>query len=919
MNLAVRSLGSALLALGALATGGAAEETTAELEWRSTERRQYASRRLSLAPQPPPGVKAPPGATHYLRQPLAARHLLLGTDLTRLWVDRDFDGDLGDEEPIPLHRQRYLATGTVTLLGVDLHFHTYVRDRRPHLYLTVVAHRAGTVVLAGRVRPLALYDRDGDLRFDGPDDRFLLDLDGDGRLDRRDDSAERIVPGEPFRLRDHGYVAELVGPSAPRVLFRRVAEAPRPPPRDWTRLPTPPAGVAAHPPEVALATLKARHKSARSAGKKTPAASTRRQADALRAIGNVGSREAFDYLHRVYTSTADVRLKAVAVRAMGYRDHVEQAARVIKIARHAKAADVRIAAMESLHRMGAPERAAPYAEILRRTADERECAAAARHLAWTQTEEGGRVLDEAVFKLPKLKHRYHAYFAATRYRTRAPPRALVVGAARALDPRLRNLALRDARRLGLPETRLLALECARAPQTDPELQLAVTEILAARADPEAVGALLPLADGAPPTLRGRLIDLLRPVRDEAAVEALLAGLRWRSPEVRALVAEVVWTMPQRQVVDAVTARLADERQEPALTALIRAAGHLRAAGAVAAIAEAARRDPENAPLQATALRALGRIGLSHGVVLAFFAERAHSARWEERVVVLDAAAESGDPGAVDVILPHLGDDVWQVRLAAVQGLGRLRVKRSIPPLIARLAEEEMARIKRALGDALYKLTGKSFFDLADIWARWWREHGEEFTVPPEAPAGGVPHGGRRTFATFYGVPVESDRVIFVIDQSGSMGQGQRGREGKTELEKAVDETLQVAAKLPPGARINVILFESVVTRWKKGLVKLTRFARGGLKAYLRRKRAHGATNLYDALEMALLSEGVDTIYLLSDGHPNEGRFVRHEEIVRAVRRLNQTRRITLHCVALGYDSGLLRQLAASSGGTYLQR
>ena len=38
-----------------------------------------------------------------------------------------------------------------------------------------------------------------------------------------------------------------------------------------------------------------------------------------------------------------------------------------------------------------------------------------------------------------------------------------------------------------------------------------------------------------------------------------------------------------------------------------------------------------------------------------------------------------------------------------------------------------------------------------------------------------------------------------------------------------------------------------------------------------------------------------------------------------VRRENETRRIAIHCVAIGMESELLRKLAAENGGRYVRR
>ena len=40
---------------------------------------------------------------------------------------------------------------------------------------------------------------------------------------------------------------------------------------------------------------------------------------------------------------------------------------------------------------------------------------------------------------------------------------------------------------------------------------------------------------------------------------------------------------------------------------------------------------------------------------------------------------------------------------------------------------------------------------------------------------------------------------------------------------------------------------------------------------------------------------------------------------RLVSRRNQTRRIAIHCISIGTDSDLLKQLAAANGGKYVRR
>jgi hypothetical protein len=132
---------------------------------------------------------------------------------------------------------------------------------------------------------------------------------------------------------------------------------------------------------------------------------------------------------------------------------------------------------------------------------------------------------------------------------------------------------------------------------------------------------------------------------------------------------------------------------------------------------------------------------------------------------------------------------------------------------------------------------------------------------------------------------------------------------RNQLERAVDETLQVVKRLRKGARINVILFDSNARPWKRRLVKVTRRSIADLIRFLEAQRPSGGTNIYDPLETAVLTRGVEAVYLLSDGMPGSGKFVRDEDI----------RRVEIHCVALGYATPLLRKLADGNHGTFVSK
>ena len=65
-----------------------------------------------------------------------------------------------------------------------------------------------------------------------------------------------------------------------------------------------------------------------------------------------------------------------------------------------------------------------------------------------------------------------------------------------------------------------------------------------------------------------------------------------------------------------------------------------------------------------------------------------------------------------------------------------------------------------------------------------------------------------------------------------------------------------------------------------------------------------------------MDKRVDTIYLLTDGLPTRGRLTAPEAILKEIKLLNRTRGVTIHTIAFGAESNLLRQLAEQNGGQY---
>jgi len=119
--------------------------------------------------------------------------------------------------------------------------------------------------------------------------------------------------------------------------------------------------------------------------------------------------------------------------------------------------------------------------------------------------------------------------------------------------------------------------------------------------------------------------------------------------------------------------------------------------------------------------------------------------------------------------------------------------------------------------------------------------------------------------------VNSSRVIFLIDTSGSMSTQFQTNCGQyfNRLEFIVHDLHKILHhRVQPGFKFNIIHFNTHVHRWKHSLTSAISHHLKEAKHYLDHLEPDEQTNTYDALKQALTDEEADTIYLLSDGEPS---------------------------------------------------
>jgi HEAT repeat protein len=895
----------------------------AELEWEAgLIAWPQGHRAVPLSKERPERLQVPPG----LREPRFAqlgrgvlRGLTVVLDLTpgteRIWVDTDRDGDLAEHRavrwtlatPWRAYESVELALGKAPEpVSVDLEFRFQRSEGGERLTVRSLAHRRGRVVLAGRVRQLAVVDANANLRFDDEGEDYLyLDVDGDGALREGRGSYEAFPVGTPIRLGADGWVAAIPDEVATTVEFLRMSSPPAARPRRWVPEPEGETELGATPPAESFAALKARYE--RELLRAPDAA-----AGTLALIGSTGTEEAFEFLLKVIESEGPVDVRAAAVEALGQRRFVVDAGPVLAAIAPDGDSDFGAAAVRALHRMRHPQRERIYRDVLESGSRAARCEVGA-HIGYVRTASARELVLYLLAKDPDEAVRRKAYVGA-RATALGPPRTAMLEMLRGEDDEVAALALRDLHAVGDRSIRPLALEAIESVREAPgkrrRLGLAAVDILASIVDRQIVEALRPLAKEE--VLGDRIAQHLGDVRSQYEVDMLLSYLQSRVPAERAFGARVLGHVRQPRVTDRLLDVVGQETENEPLEAMLVAIGEHGSKRATDALLKLARdADPDVRP---SVMRALASVGMDTPAVRRHFLRLLEARSWEERVLALEACTAAGDPSYAPAAVKSLTHPRWQVRLAAAQALDTLGVPESVDELITALEKEEHQRNREALRKALQHITGVNYYDDAGLWRKWYETVGKAAPSGPGRKAPG--YAGKTTEAPpgkFYGILVRSHHVAFVLDRSGSMDWPDPTDEGgpdgmsRSKMEVAVEQLLGAVARIPDSGKVNVVLFGNSVSSWGSRLRKLSHGNRRALATFLRAQDPNGATNLYDALERAMDDPEADTVYLLSDGAANVGKHTEPSRIARDI-----------HCVAARRHSSLLMRLARENGGDYVR-
>lgn len=337
----------------------------------------------------------------------------------------------------------------------------------------------------------------------------------------------------------------------------------------------------------------------------------------------------------------------------------------------------------------------------------------------------------------------------------------------------------------------------------------------------------------------------------------------------------------------------------------------------------------------------------------------NDARWTVRVAAINSLTERKAPEASEAVRRALSSKEWPVVISALDYIEAMADKTAIPDLIEALRGAQ-GRVQHEINAVLVKLTGEDKHGNYELWKEWWGKNEQAFVKGEYKPEGKPEIKGGKGSTGYYGIPIESKRIIFVCDKSGSMEEPSDWKPGEGEIQTgskkdgdsdkpegtqkwhiAKFELRRAIRGLTEDTLFTIIVYAEEVDQWQPTLVPATPKNKKEALKWVDAIKIGGGTNLFDAIERAFQTlgpakdpeknTGADTIYVMSDGRPNKGQISDTNAICAKVKEMNATRKIKIHAIALGkadlqktedgkgVDPDFMKKLAEENDGTFVWR
>lgn len=291
----------------------------------------------------------------------------------------------------------------------------------------------------------------------------------------------------------------------------------------------------------------------------------------------------------------------------------------------------------------------------------------------------------------------------------------------------------------------------------------------------------------------------------------------------------------------------------------------------------------------------------------------------ERLVAVELLRSEDPPQRFALLFAALGDTDPRVNRKALDCLEQIRLPQSLETMIRRLPDADVGESVR-IADALRRLTGLSFGTNSTAWQKWWKKEGENFVVPPTDSAASSATGKEKpehqSTASFYGLPIHAQHLVFAVDASDSMKQPAGGTKNSTRMDVAKRELHKAIEGFPKSSSFDIVHFGKSAWSWKGELVTATSKTKKQALDHVEDLPLSWGTEVYVAMREAFRDPRADTILLLTDGDPQLSLLQDRKAMHRLIMQWNRTRHTTIDCITIGTDRAWLRKLAVATGGRY---
>lgn len=439
-----------------------------------------------------------------------------------------------------------------------------------------------------------------------------------------------------------------------------------------------------------------------------------------------------------------------------------------------------------------------------------------------------------------------------------------------------------------------------------------------------------------PHTRDIVWDVLPQFKNPEARKRVERELRQnkKNADVRQWCAELLGLYGDASLAPALEKALAD-KEIGVQRAAARSLGRLKhgpAAAKLEPFAKTAGKEGADIYLRANAIEALARIDAAK-----------YEPLYEQGLADPDGGVRCALLGALPAIYPDraeaasaaaLEDRDWRSRLQAVENLGAIRSKGAVDALV-RAAGDERPAVRERANTALRKLTGEKW-TLRAQWEGWWtpnreafefpdpekkKKDGEAAAKPDEPKAAAAETADPKKYASYNGITVQSDHVAFLIDKSEDMEQTLKiGSRVKADV--ALEELDATLAKLEPGLLFNVFTYAAEPTPYRKQPIELDDASRKAALAFVKKTEHEGKKNIWLALTTVVEDPTLDTLFLLSSGEPEIGRYVHWNRVTEHLKELNRFHKVVIHTVAYSdsqWNRDQLQKISEATGGQFVYK